>query len=152
MAVTRTAPRQDLATTEVTGPARQGEDSVAELAKRLAHESVALADVELRRLGAAVRERQREAARVVAAGSLAAALAVVAVGTLAVAGVLYLGRMWQDYAAGALVTAVLLLILAGAAATAVVRGIRQITRAEHEPIRRALMARQSVERSPSDGT
>lgn len=152
MAITRSAPRPDLARSEPASAKHHGDDSVAELAKRLAQESVALADVELRRLGAAVRQRQREAARVVTAGALAASLAAVAVATLAAASILYLGRLWQDYAAGALATGVLLLALAAAAAAVLVRGIRNLTRAEHEPIRGALQARELVERSPSDGT
>jgi uncharacterized membrane protein YqjE len=142
MALMRSEPRTSLARI-APGTADPGQDSVAELAGRLAQESVALAVVEARRLGAEVRESGGQAARVAAAAFLVAVLIGVALSALAVAAILYLGRMWQDYAAGALATGVLLLLVALAAAWRLVAAIKRPTRGEsHEP----------QERSASHGT
>ena len=147
MAIMRSAPGLDLARTE---PAPADHDSLGELAGRLAQESVALAGVELRRFGVEVRQRQRHAVRALDAGVVVAALASVATMALAGGAVLYLGRMWQDYAAGAAATGVLLLLLAGGASCVLISAMRGLTRAaEHDASRGA---GSPPERNRTDGT
>lgn len=142
MAIMRSAPGLDLARTEPP-PA---DDSLGELATRLAQESFALAGVELRRLSVEVRHRRRHAARVVAAAIAVTWLAAVAALALAGGAVLYLGRMWQDYAAGAAVTGVLFLLLAGGATLFLISASRSLTRALPGP------SPDAPERNRTDGT
>jgi len=148
MDLTRSTSRLDLARAE---PRQQthGDDSVAELATRLAQDGVALAGVELRRLTVELRHRGRDATRALVAGIFAAGFAVV--GTIALAGgaVLYLGRMWQDYAASAVATGVLFLLFALATGLILISAIRCLTGTGGEPGPDAGEAR---ERSPGDGT
>lgn len=143
MAITRSAPGLDLARTELA-PADQ--DSFGDLASRLAQESVALAGVELRRLGVEVRHRRRHAARVVAAAIAVTWLAAVAALALACGAMLYLGRMWQDYAAGAVATGVIFLLLAGGASCFLISASRSLTRPLPGP------GPDAPERNQTDGT
>jgi uncharacterized membrane protein YqjE len=147
MAITRTPARLDLARIEPR-EARPDEDSLAHLATRLAQESVALASVEIRRLGAEVHDRRRYVARAAVAGTVAVALALVGVTTLAGAAVLYLGRMWQSYAAGALATGVLLVLFALAASWMVAAALRGLT----EPTREANRDAEPAQERSSHGT
>ncbi len=143
MAITRSAPGLELARKE---PAPAEQDSLGELATRLAQESVALAGLELRRLGVEVRHRRRHAARVVAAAIAVTWLAAVAALALACGAALYLGRMWQDYAAGAAATGVLFLLLAAGATCFLVSASRSLTRALPDA------SADAPERNGTDGT
>lgn len=134
MAVTRTSPRSDLARVEAATP-NKGEDSMAVLATRLAEEGMALAAVELRRLGVEVGQRRRHAVRAVVAGIVAAGFAAAATAMLAVAVLLYLGRLWQDYAAGALAAGALLLVMASIGGRIVVSAMRRLVRIDAAPDR-----------------
>ncbi len=148
MAIMRSAPGLDLARTE-PAPADQ-DSSFADLATRLAQESVALAGVEIRRLGVEVRHRRRHAVRALASGIIAAGLAGVGAMALAGGAVLYLGRMWQDYAAGAAATGVLFLLLAGGVSFVLISAIRGLTRAaEHDT---SPGTGNAPERNRTDGT
>ncbi|HKE16246.1 MAG TPA: phage holin family protein [Kofleriaceae bacterium] len=130
MALTRSEPRGALARVGPGTAAGLGQESVADLAARLAQESAALGAVELRRIGAEARRRGGQASRVAAAALLASTCAGAALAVLAVALILYLGRMWQDYAAGALATGVLLLLVALASGWMLLVAIRKLTRGE----------------------
>jgi uncharacterized membrane protein YqjE len=145
MAITRSAPGLDLARTG-SAPAEQDSDSLGELATRLAQESVALAGIELRRLGVEVRHRRHHAARVVTAAIAVTWLAAVALLALACGAALYLGRMWQDYAAGAAATGVVFLLLAGGATCLLVSASRKLTRALPDA------SADGPERNRTDGT
>jgi uncharacterized membrane protein YqjE len=145
MALTHTSARLDLARIE---PREPGDDSVANLATRLAHESVALAGVEIRRFGAEVHERRRYVTRAAVAGAVAVALALVGIVALAGAAVLYLGRTWQSYAAGALATGVLLVLFALAMSWVVATALRCLT----APTREANRDAQPAQERSSHGT
>ncbi|SRR6266545_3283211 len=129
MAMTGTARQLDLTEVE-RGRHDEEEGSVAELATRLAQEGVGLVAVELRRLSAEVRRRRRYAGRTAAALLLGAACTSVGTMTLAGAAVLYLGRVWRDYAAAAAATGVLLLLAAVSAGWVLRSFARRIARAD----------------------
>jgi uncharacterized membrane protein YqjE len=143
MAITRSAPGLELARPE---PPPADHDSLGELATRLAQESVALAGVEIRRLGVEVRHRRRHAARVLVSAIVVTWLAAVGAMALAVGAILFLGRLWQDYAAGAAAAGVLFLLVAGGAACFLVRASRDLTRALPDP------GPDAPERNRIDGT
>lgn len=149
MDLTRTAP--GLVSPRVEPVLARGADvdadaSMANLAARLAQQGVELAAVELRRIGAEVRERQRHAVRAAVALYLITTAAGVGIAVLSTASVLYLGRQWDDYAGGALATGVVLLALAAAASCIFKSAARRLgagPEAEHQPTR-------SDERNPRD--
>lgn len=148
MDLTRSTSRLELARAEPRQQT-QGDDSVADLATRLAQESAALVGVELRRLTVEVRHRGRDATRAVVSGVIAGGLAIVGMISLAGGSVLYLGRMWQDYAAGAFATGVLFMLFALATTFVLISAMRCLTRTGGEP---SAGADAAPERSPSDGT
>jgi hypothetical protein len=151
MALTRSEHRGALARVGPAAAADLGQESVADLAARLAQESAALGAVELRRIAAEARRRGGQASRVAAAALLASTCAGTALAALSVASVLYFGRMWQDYAAGALATGVLLLLVALAAARMLWLAIRKLTRGERPELREELHD-EPGERSATHGT
>lgn len=106
----------------------EGEDSVADLATRLAQEGWDLAAVEVRRVAAELRERKQYATRAAIALMLGGGFAAAAIAVLATAAVLYLGQRWGNYAAGALATGVLLMVLAMVAGFTVMASARRFGR------------------------
>jgi len=141
---TRTEPRLELAKIEPGLPG-QGEGSMAELATRLAQESVSLAVVEVRRFVVELRERQRSAVRAAVALFLGAGLGLLSIATLTVGVILYLGSVW-NYAAGALVTGGALLLMT-LVALAIARAAGRSVAGPREPA-----GDDRDERSPSHGT
>jgi uncharacterized membrane protein YqjE len=84
--------------------------------------------VELRRVAAELRERKQYATRAAIALMLGGSFASVAIAVLSTAAVLYLGQMWGNYAAGALATGVLLMVLAMVAGFTVMASARRFGR------------------------
>lgn len=122
MALTHRASRPELAPVEPgilaereRRPHPPEEGSVTDLATRLAQEGWDLVAAELRRISAEVRQRRQHAGRVVLALLLTSTFMVLAALALSVALFLHLGRTWGNYAAGALVTGVVLLVSAAVA-------------------------------------
>lgn len=154
MALTPRASQVGLAEMDPAALARQqrahspeAEDSVADLATRLAQEGWELAAVEVRRVAAELRERKQYAGRAAMALILGGTFGTVATFVLATAAVLYLGQRWGNYAAGALATGVLLVLMAVAAGVTVMASARKFSR--RKPVGDTALARQ--ERSPVHG-
>jgi uncharacterized membrane protein YqjE len=142
MNLTRTAPRLAPAQVE-PGSTPQADGSVADLATRLAQEGMQLAALELRRLGAEVRERRRHVVRAAVSALLGAVTAVIGIAALAGGSVLYLGRLWNDHAAAAAATGALFLLLAVAIGCVAVSALRRVGGASTD---------EADERSPRNGT
>lgn len=134
MDLTRTASRLEPVQVE-SGLTARPDGSFAELTHQLAQQGMELAQVELRRLGAEVRERQRHAVRAAVALYLGGVVGALALAVLAGAAVLYLGRAWSDYAAAAAVTGGALLVLAAVAGGVLIGAARRIggPREDREP-------------------
>jgi uncharacterized membrane protein YqjE len=154
MALTPRTSRVGLATIDPAALAQrerprspEAEDSVADLATRLAQEGWGLAGVEVRRISAELRERKHYAGRAAIALILGGTFGAVATLVLAAAAVLYLGETWGNYAAGALATGVVLLLLAIVAGATVMASARRFS--HRKPAGDRAAARQ--ERSPVHG-
>jgi uncharacterized membrane protein YqjE len=124
MDLTRTATRLEPARIESGLPPRRDE-SLGDLAHQLAQQGVELAAVELRRLGAEVRERRRHAVRAAVALYLSGVAGALTLAVLSGAAILYLGRRWNDYAAAAGATGALLLLITAVAAGVLIGALRR---------------------------
>jgi hypothetical protein len=145
MDVTRTAPRLESTHLGPRPITRTDHDdgTVADLTARLAQDGVELITIELRRIRAEVRGRQRHAVRAGVALYLGAMTGAVGTAVLAVAAVLYLGPLWGSYAAAALATGAVLVVVGAVAAGVLFAALRRLA---------APSGRAGDERSTGHGT